>query len=343
MSITSSRLSPQRIATIINRNFHFYIKPPSISKMYKPALIILEGNISAGKTSLSRDLGKLLGYHVFLEPTITNPYLEKFYADPPKYALTMQIWLLKQRFRTYISALKYAMEQGKGVILDRSIFSDWVFAEKNRRDKNITEEGYAEYLHIRQQLLAHLPTALTIYLDVSPQECHRRVHNLRGRDCEAGIPLDYLIGLDECYHIFLDMMRDAGSKVVKIPWNSFGNSNHVAQMVRASAGSVISLESAIDVEALSRYVNENPLVRSVMDQEQATEEETADLERRLLEHELANSSSPSTSPSSSSPQSPHGAKSSTPRAANTNEPMLSESPVKVKKDGAIKNVAVTAN
>jgi deoxyadenosine/deoxycytidine kinase len=45
-----------------------------------PTVIILEGNISAGKTSLARDLGKLLDYHVFLEPTITNPYLEKFYA-----------------------------------------------------------------------------------------------------------------------------------------------------------------------------------------------------------------------------------------------------------------------
>ena len=45
-----------------------------------PTVIILEGNISAGKTSLARDLGYLLDYHVFLEPTVTNPYLEKFYA-----------------------------------------------------------------------------------------------------------------------------------------------------------------------------------------------------------------------------------------------------------------------
>ena len=43
-------------------------------------LIILEGNISAGKTSLARDLEKLLDYQIFLEPTVTNPYLEKFYA-----------------------------------------------------------------------------------------------------------------------------------------------------------------------------------------------------------------------------------------------------------------------
>ena len=49
-------------------------------KMSMGKLLILEGNICAGKTSLSRDLGKLLDYHVFFEPMVTNPYLEKFYA-----------------------------------------------------------------------------------------------------------------------------------------------------------------------------------------------------------------------------------------------------------------------
>ena len=74
------------------------------------------------------------------------------------------------------------LREGKGVILDRSVFSDWVFAEKNRQDKNITEEGYQEYLDMRKMLLAHLPTPqITVYLDVSPVECYRRVHHLRGR------------------------------------------------------------------------------------------------------------------------------------------------------------------
>jgi deoxyadenosine/deoxycytidine kinase len=71
---------------------------------------------------------------------------------------------------------------GRGVILDRSVFSDWVFAEKNKIDKNITEEGFREYLEKRDMLLAHLPIPqITVYLDVSPSECYRRVHHLRGR------------------------------------------------------------------------------------------------------------------------------------------------------------------
>lgn len=74
------------------------------------------------------------------------------------------------------------MKIGRGVILDRSVFSDWVFAEKNRQDKNITEDGYQEYLTMRKMLLAHLPIPqITVYLDVSANECYRRVHHLRGR------------------------------------------------------------------------------------------------------------------------------------------------------------------
>jgi deoxyadenosine/deoxycytidine kinase len=81
------------------------------------------------------------------------------------------------------------------------VFSDWVFAEKNKIDKNITEDGFQvtflplslplpslsyphlqEYLQKRDLLLAHLPIPqITVYLDVSPNECYRRVHHLRGR------------------------------------------------------------------------------------------------------------------------------------------------------------------
>ena len=32
-----------------------------------------------------------LDYDVMLEPTITNPFLELFYAEPKKYALKLQV------------------------------------------------------------------------------------------------------------------------------------------------------------------------------------------------------------------------------------------------------------
>jgi deoxyadenosine/deoxycytidine kinase len=62
----------------------------------RPSLVIIEGNISAGKSTLTRDLASALGYRVFLEPTTTNPYLADFYRDPKQFALKMQIYLLRR-------------------------------------------------------------------------------------------------------------------------------------------------------------------------------------------------------------------------------------------------------
>lgn len=75
-------------------------------------LVIVEGNISAGKSTLCRDLATLLGYALFLEPTQSNPFLASFYKDPPRWALRMQIWLLKQRFRTYLEAIRHILTTG---------------------------------------------------------------------------------------------------------------------------------------------------------------------------------------------------------------------------------------
>ena len=55
---------------------------------------------------MCRELAKELGYELYLEPTVCNPYLEKFYAEPKKYALPMQLWLLKQRYLTLVNALR---------------------------------------------------------------------------------------------------------------------------------------------------------------------------------------------------------------------------------------------
>eukprot|EP01112_Ceratiomyxa_fruticulosa_P017662 TRINITY_DN554_c0_g1_i2.p1 TRINITY_DN554_c0_g1~~TRINITY_DN554_c0_g1_i2.p1 ORF type:complete len:281 (+),score=53.82 TRINITY_DN554_c0_g1_i2:352-1194(+) len=251
-------------------------------------LIILEGNISAGKTTLSRDLANLLDYNVFLEPTITNPYLAQFYADPPKYALVMQLWLLKQRFRTFVSAIQHVISNGKGVILDRSVFSDWVFAEKNRRDGNITEEGFSEYLEIRNKLLSRLPIPqITIYLDVSPQECYRRVHSLRCRDVEVGIPLAYLSGLDDCYKEFLQQMEVKGSKILRINWSNFGNSNNIAQLIKHEVQNLPP--NWTDINDLTEFLQSDILVQSVLSEKEdasatlSKEDELLESEKRKFE------------------------------------------------------------
>jgi len=203
------------------------------------SLIIVEGNISAGKSTLTRQLAELLNYRVFLEPTSTNPFLADFYRDPKKYALRMQVYLLRRRFHTYVAALRHMTETGEGAVLDRSIFSDWVFAEKNRLDGNIDSEGFFYYTQLREQMLRDLPFPhVAVYLDVAPDVCHARIHGLRKRAAEvdSGIPLAYLEGLHGCYGQLLDELETKGSNVLRLDWENFGSPESVRDAVLAGAG-----------------------------------------------------------------------------------------------------------
>ncbi|KAJ3429004.1 NADH dehydrogenase [ubiquinone] 1 alpha subcomplex subunit 10 [Anaeramoeba flamelloides] len=186
--------------------------------------LLCEGNISAGKTTLVRELAKLLDYQVFFEPTATNPFLEQYYQDQKTWALPMQLYLLRQRFMTYVNCLKH-IESGKvkGAILDRSLFSDWVFAKKNYDDGFIDEEGWKLYSSLRKKMISLIPIPqITLFLDVPSKICYDRIHNLRGRKCESGIPLDYLLGLEERYVYLLDELKQMGGNVVKVDWSQFG-------------------------------------------------------------------------------------------------------------------------
>ncbi len=147
----------------------------------------------------------------------------------------MQMYLLRHRFVTYVAAVRRmasGQSQARGVILDRSVFSDSVFAVKNRLDGNISEEGFEYYLAQREKLLRFVPKPdLALFLDVAPQVCHDRVHSLRGRDCEGGIPLDYLSGLHDCYLEFMETMNAMGASAVPIGWNNFGRAEDVAEVI----------------------------------------------------------------------------------------------------------------
>ena len=80
-------------------------------------VIIVEGNIGVGKTTLACQLGRKLNYRIFLEPMSGNPYLSKFYKEPKKYALKMQLWLFRQRCMMYMRAVKHAVKSGTVCII----------------------------------------------------------------------------------------------------------------------------------------------------------------------------------------------------------------------------------
>ena len=114
MSKTTGILKERQIHETRSRKGSLKINRSSdlVQESCRGRLVIVEGNIGVGKSTLARKMEKALGYTVFMEPTAENPYLEKFYSDPHKYALKLQLWILKQRYLTYVEAVNHLVQTG---------------------------------------------------------------------------------------------------------------------------------------------------------------------------------------------------------------------------------------
>ena len=56
--------------------------------------IAIAGNIGAGKTTLTKSLGKHYKYEVEFEDVVDNPYLDDFYNQMERWSFNLQIYFL---------------------------------------------------------------------------------------------------------------------------------------------------------------------------------------------------------------------------------------------------------
>lgn len=158
--------------------------------------IVVEGPIGVGKTSLVRKLAAHAKAQTLLELPQDNPFLEKFYRDPERYALSTQMFFLFQRMNQLRDLAQADMFDTR-VISDFLLEKDPIFARLTLGD---------DELHLYQQLYDHLrpqaPTPdLVISLLAEPDTLMERIHK-RGIPMESAISPTYLYRLCESYNRF---------------------------------------------------------------------------------------------------------------------------------------------
>ncbi|MBN1248101.1 MAG: deoxynucleoside kinase [Anaerolineae bacterium] len=159
-------------------------------------LVLVAGNIGAGKTSLAERLGKRLGWHVAYESVDDNPYLSDFYADMRAWSFHLQVFFLGHRAQQHEALYNLPAS----AVVDRSIYEDaHIFARALYEMRNMSKRDYQAYRALYDLVIAKLPRPdLLIYIDASVATlCHRIA--MRGRDIESGITEDYLTLLDRYY------------------------------------------------------------------------------------------------------------------------------------------------
>ncbi len=158
--------------------------------------LIVEGPIGAGKTTLAQRLAHTLGARLVLEEAAANPFLESFYRDSARYALSTQLAFLLQRV-AQIQALSGHDRADTPLVADFILEKDPIFAELTLS---------ADELVLYRQIYASVALAgpepdLVILLEARPAVLAERIAR-RGLAMESAISLNYLADLSSRYTRF---------------------------------------------------------------------------------------------------------------------------------------------
>jgi len=157
--------------------------------------IAVEGNIGAGKTSFTKMVKEEYNCRLILEEFADNPFLPLFYENPKRYAFTVELFFMTERYKQMEDSL----------VAQQSLFSDFtisdyvfiktlIFARKN-----LNEKEFRLFQQLFTTLQQNFPNPdLLVYL-------HRNVDILlknikkRGREFEKNIERDYLYNIQDSY------------------------------------------------------------------------------------------------------------------------------------------------
>lgn len=195
--------------------------------MVRPTIWI-EGLIAAGKSRLTSQLEKALRFRAFPEPVADKGFLELFYADPKRWAFSLQVEMLRRRWEIHrLAMLECRCGTTAGCLLDRGMPGDRVFAFLHYQAGNIHPLEWETYENLYGEFMSvpHLQPTILLYLDVSPEVALKRIQK-RGRPSEEAVTGDYLANLRHAYEDLLHQIASGahpwanGMKVVCVPWST---------------------------------------------------------------------------------------------------------------------------
>lgn len=168
-----------------------------MSKTFPFQFIAIEGNIGAGKTTLSNQLADEYGCRLILEQFTDNPFLPLFYDNPERYAFPVELFFMTERHKQLQEELAQTHLFQQSIIADYFFIKTLLFAKNN-----LKEEEYRLFQRLFNVLNSTFPRPdLLVYL-------HRPVERLiyqirkRGREYEQDISDTYLEQIQGAYMEF---------------------------------------------------------------------------------------------------------------------------------------------
>ena len=160
--------------------------------------ITIEGNIGAGKTTLARILSQKLNAALVLEEFAENPFLAKFYENPEKYGLPLELFFMAERYKQ-LKELRHAQNSSNQLTVSDYMFTkSLLFAGINLSADEF--KLYQKLFDIMHQQL--LQPDILIYLHAPVNKLQQNIKK-RNRGYEQSIPDQYLLSIQETYMSYL--------------------------------------------------------------------------------------------------------------------------------------------
>jgi deoxyadenosine/deoxycytidine kinase len=190
--------------------------------------ITIEGNIGAGKTTLSHLLSRHYNARLVLEEFADNPFLPKFYENPKLYAFPLELFFMAERYK-----------QLKDLIQQKDLFqhvtiSDYLFTKCLLFAKvNLPEDEFRLYQRlfeiIHQQLVQ---PDLLIYLHTPVSRLQQNIKK-RNRSYEQNIPDEYLFNIQETYTHYIKQHNIKTLFIDASNADFLGNEKHLKVVIDA--------------------------------------------------------------------------------------------------------------
>ena len=178
--------------------------------------IAIEGNIGAGKTTLTNKLAQDFNAKTVLERFADNPFLPKFYKDQNRYAFPLEMSFLADRYQQISDDLAQFDLFKDFIIADYHIFKSLIFAKVT-----LSEDEYRLYKTLFDIIYKEMPKPdLYIYLY---QNTERLLQNIkrRGRSYEQEIPGEYLEKINNGYLDYIKTQKDLNVLIIDVSERDF--------------------------------------------------------------------------------------------------------------------------
>jgi 2-amino-4-hydroxy-6-hydroxymethyldihydropteridine diphosphokinase len=178
--------------------------------------IAFEGNIGAGKSTLTTKIAEDFNAKTIFERFADNPFLPKFYEDQDRYAFQLEMSFLTDRYQQLSDDLAQLNLFKDFAVADYHIFKSLIFAKIT-----LTDDEYRLYRTLFDIIYKEMPKPdLYVFLYQNPERLLANIKK-RGRDYEQNIEASYLEKINAGYLDYIKSQTDLNVLIIDVSDRDF--------------------------------------------------------------------------------------------------------------------------